>query len=64
MYSSLSPVVRTVELGLSTLTGCCTLWTLTAFRSCFDILKTEQYRRISLVSKVSRSVYSSVTQPV
>lgn len=33
------------------LLGCCILWTLNASRSCFDTLKTEQYRRINLVSK-------------
>lgn len=33
------------------LSGCCELSTLTAFRSCFDTLKTERYRKINLVSK-------------
>lgn len=33
------------------LLGCCALWTLTVFRSCFDTLKTEQYRRINLVRR-------------
>lgn len=33
------------------LSGCFILWTPTAFRSCFGTLKTEQYRRINLVSK-------------
>lgn len=33
------------------LLGCCILLTLNASRSCFDTLKTEQYRRINLVSK-------------
>lgn len=33
------------------LLGCSVLWTLTVFRSCFDTLRTERYRKINLVSR-------------
>lgn len=44
------------------LSGCCELSTPTAFRSCFDTLKTERSRKINLVSK--REMTQNVLKPL